>query len=56
MKRVRTILQQTGALDGAIARAYEFSDQAQSALDALPDSHERDALMLLARFAVDRTL
>lgn len=56
LKRVRTILQETGALDGAIERAYAFSDQAQSALNALPDSQERDALMLLARFAVDRTL
>ena len=56
LSRVRSILQETGALDNAIARAYEFSSQAQNALDALPDSRERDALILLARFAVDRTL
>ncbi len=56
LERVRSILNKTGALDDAIARAFEFSSQAQSCLNELHASQERDALLLLAQFAVDRTL
>ena len=56
LARVRSILQKTGALDAAIERAVAFSEQAQNALTALPASQERDALQLLAQFAVDRSL
>jgi len=56
LDRVRSILVETGALDATIARAADFSKQASEALSALPASAERDALELLARFAVDRSL
>ena len=56
LTRVREILRASGALDESLARAVEFSDRAVRALDALPDSPERDALATLARFAVDRSL
>ncbi|MCA1779622.1 MAG: polyprenyl synthetase family protein [Xanthomonadaceae bacterium] len=56
LDRVRSILHQTGALDASLDRAHAFSASACEALTALPDSAERDALELLARFAVDRSL
>ncbi|MEM1081433.1 MAG: polyprenyl synthetase family protein, partial [Pseudomonadota bacterium] len=56
LDRVRNILQHTGALDASIQRAYEFSAQAQASLNHLSASPERDALHLLAQFAVDRSL
>ena len=56
LDRVRDVLARTGALDDALDRATEFSERACRALGALPASPERDALELLARFAVDRSL
>lgn len=56
LDRVRAILKNTGALDGARQRAVEFSERAGTALAPLPPSPERDSLELLARFAVDRSL
>ncbi|MGK7295240.1 MAG: polyprenyl synthetase family protein [Candidatus Wenzhouxiangella sp. M2_3B_020] len=56
LDRVRDILVETGALDDSIARAVEYSEQACASLSALPAGAERDALELLARFAVDRSL
>ena len=56
LERVRSILDQTGALDESQARATQFSQQACDSLSALPASPERDSLELLARFAVDRSL
>ncbi|MDT8408664.1 MAG: polyprenyl synthetase family protein [Wenzhouxiangellaceae bacterium] len=56
LDRVRAILADTGALDDSLERATGFSNQAGAALEAVPPSPERDALLLLARFAVDRTL
>jgi octaprenyl-diphosphate synthase len=56
LDRVRAILQQSGALDQTLQRAADRSDQACMLLDCLPPSPERDALELLARFAVDRSL
>jgi len=56
LDRVRAILAETGALDETLKRAGDFSTRAIDALDALPASPERDALELMARFAVDRTL
>jgi len=56
LDRVREILIKTGALDAAIERATTFSENACRALEALPQSPERDSLELLARFAVDRSL
>jgi len=56
LDRVRSILHRTGALDESLDRAHGFSSNACKALAALPVSAERDALELLARFAVDRSL
>jgi len=56
LERVRLILNRTGALDGALERAERFSRQACEQLAELPVGPERDSLMLLARFAVDRSL
>jgi len=56
LDRVRGILADTGALDQTLERARAYSDQAGDLLDHVPPSAEREALELLARFAVDRTL
>lgn len=56
LDRVRAILQHSGALDQTLQRAADLSDQACILLDCLPASPDRDALELLARFAVDRSL
>lgn len=56
MSRVRAILEGTGALKTTHARALDRASLAQDALSGLPDTPEREALHLLARFAVDRTL
>jgi octaprenyl-diphosphate synthase len=45
----------TGGLDYAASRACEESEQALSALAALPDSTYRNGLAALARFAVQHT-
>jgi octaprenyl-diphosphate synthase len=52
----RQIMNQTGALDQAMAQGRILSDQAVDALSVLPESAERQALEFLARYAVDRSL
>lgn len=54
LDRVRTILEQTGALDQTARRARELARKASTALDPLPDSPEKQALMTLAEYAVSR--
>ncbi|MDT8449819.1 MAG: polyprenyl synthetase family protein [Wenzhouxiangellaceae bacterium] len=56
LDRVRSVLTETGALDDSQQRAVEFSRRACAALAEIPPSAEREALELLARFAVDRSL
>lgn len=53
---VCAIMNDTGALDDALARARQLAKQAQACLDELPLSPEREALSLLAAYAVDRSL
>jgi octaprenyl-diphosphate synthase len=45
----------TGALDYARKRAYGYARSARDALSVLPPSDERDALALLADYAIDRS-
>jgi octaprenyl-diphosphate synthase len=45
----------TGALDASRERAHAYAQRARDALGALPVSDARDALALLADYAVDRT-
>jgi octaprenyl-diphosphate synthase len=47
-------IRDSGALDYARDRACEYATRAEAALDALPESPEREALRTLARFAIDR--
>ena len=56
LDRVRGILQHSGALDRTLERAAVRSEQACRLLEHLPPGPERDALKVLARFAVDRSL
>ncbi len=50
------ILADTGALDDALDQARRLADRARRCLDALPPSPEKSALVLLADYAVDRSL
>jgi octaprenyl-diphosphate synthase len=45
----------TRALDASREHAHRYADSARSALAALPPSEARDALAVLADYAVDRT-
>ena len=45
----------TGALDASREHAHRYADAARNALGALPSSDARDALGVLADYAVDRT-
>jgi octaprenyl-diphosphate synthase len=45
----------TGALDAARGRAHAFADAARESLLQLPPSDARDALAVLADYAIDRT-
>jgi octaprenyl-diphosphate synthase len=45
----------TDALDASRQRAHAYADSARDALTALPHSDARDALAVLAEYAVDRT-
>ena len=56
IEEVRQIMNQTGALDQAMAQARKLSDQAVDVLMLLPETVERHALKFLARHAVDRSL
>jgi octaprenyl-diphosphate synthase len=52
---VLAAIRATGALDASRERAHIYSQRARDALGALPSSNARDALALLADYAVDRT-
>jgi octaprenyl-diphosphate synthase len=45
----------TSALDASRERAHRYADSARAALGALPASDAREALAVLADYAVDRT-
>jgi octaprenyl-diphosphate synthase len=53
---VRDVMNRTGALDEAMAQARELVTRSKSCLASLPDSPEREALAILADYAVDRSL
>ncbi|HET7063990.1 MAG TPA: polyprenyl synthetase family protein [Rudaea sp.] len=48
-------IRDTGAIQRARQRAQEYGDAAKAALSTLPHSPARDALLVLADYAVDRT-
>ena len=48
-------IQQTGALDYCRKQAERFSNQANQALETLPDSHYKQALLQLTELALART-
>jgi octaprenyl-diphosphate synthase len=52
---VLAAIRATGALDAAREQARGYADRARAELAALPASHARDALALLADHAVDRS-
>jgi octaprenyl-diphosphate synthase len=52
---VLTAIRDTGALDFARERARQYAHSAREALAVLPRSEARDALALLADYAIDRT-
>lgn len=49
------LVHQTGALDYTMARAQEHAERAIALLDGFSDSPEKQALVDLARFSVDRS-
>ncbi|MBT8088530.1 MAG: octaprenyl diphosphate synthase [Gammaproteobacteria bacterium] len=51
---VQQIIQSTGALQYTEKRAHEAADIAIAAIDVLPDSDYKQALIAIAEFAVDR--
>ena len=58
-RHIETVLQimhTTNALDLALERAHELAGQAAARLDVLPPGPEREALGILCRYAVDRSL
>ena len=55
MEQITNIVHDTGALDYTKSKAIEESNIAIAALDALPDSRYKEAMVALARIAVDRT-
>jgi octaprenyl-diphosphate synthase len=48
------LVEQSGALERARARAYEYADAARNALDILPDSEYCDALRSIPTFIIER--
>ncbi len=52
---VLAAIQATGSLEAARASAHRYAARAQAALRRLPRSDARDALALLADYAIDRT-
>ena len=50
------ILKQTGALEQSLERARALASEAEDALAVLPESPFREALRVLARYAVNRSL
>ena len=53
---VRDVMNRTGALDKAMEQARELVTRSKNCLSSLPDSPEREALAILADYAVDRSL
>lgn len=47
-------IRRSGALDAAYAKAWQFGEEARSALSTLPESHSRDSLDLLIDYVVER--
>ncbi len=56
LDEVLAAIHATDALDASRTRAHAYADSARVALAALPPSPARDALALLADYAVDRAL
>jgi octaprenyl-diphosphate synthase len=54
MERIHAAILSTGALGYTLSRARDSADRAIAALDQVPDSTCKDALVRLARFAVER--
>ena len=54
MDQVQEIIKTTGALDYTVARAREAAHAAANVLAGLPDNRHRQALIALAKFAVQR--
>jgi octaprenyl-diphosphate synthase len=54
MSSIREAVESSGALTYTADLARQYADQAITLLDTLPPSVYRDALVQLARFAVDR--
>jgi octaprenyl-diphosphate synthase len=52
---VLAAIRATGALELARERAHRYADSARDALAILPRSRARDALAVLADYAIDRT-
>ena len=52
---VLAAIRATGALELARERAHGYAESARGALAALPHSHARDALAVVADYAIDRT-
>lgn len=53
-RRLRPLLESTGALEYAWDRAHEFAENAEAALDLIPESPAREILRGLARYVVGR--
>ena len=51
---IQAAIQSTGALAYTVAKARECANKAKAALERVPDSIFRTALMDLAEFAVER--
>ncbi len=54
LQQILTVVNQTEALDYTLAKAREHTHHALAAIEELPPSNEREALVKLAEFAVDR--
>jgi len=55
LERIIAAIRDSGALERTHERAVMHAEAARAALDGLPDSAYRDALLALASYAVDRT-
>ncbi|MBF0124839.1 MAG: polyprenyl synthetase family protein [Magnetococcales bacterium] len=55
LARAIELIRNRGSLDYAMGRARELAQQAQQALQPFPDSPEKESLLLLADFAVERS-
>ena len=51
---IRAIVESTGALQYTAARAQEAADMAINALQEIPDSEYKQAMIAIAEFAVKR--